>query len=31
MVDQDSAYFQLVPTELDPLAMYQALNELLRP
>jgi hypothetical protein len=30
VVDQDSAYFRLVPKELEPLAMYQALKELLR-
>jgi transcription-repair coupling factor (superfamily II helicase) len=30
MVDQDSAYFRLLPKELDPLAMYDCLKELLR-
>jgi transcription-repair coupling factor (superfamily II helicase) len=31
IVDQDSAYFRLLPKELEPLAMYESLNELLRP
>ena len=31
VVDQDSAYFRLLPKELEPPAMYHALKELLRP
>ena len=30
VVDEDSAYFRLVPKELEPLAMYDCLKELLR-
>jgi hypothetical protein len=30
VVDQDSAYFRLLPKEQAPLAMYESLKELLR-
>ncbi len=30
IVDQDSAYYRLLPKELPPLAMYESLKELLR-